>query len=226
MSGTNAEAISSLTTADRQQPDFENTFCYGGLDLAAKRDLTAFALMWRFDQLHYVHCWFWLPEKNLKERVQRDNVRYDLWAEAGHLELTPGPVTDWRYVTERIKQIAKKYRVVEIAYDRYGARDTSGDLIDAGLTLVEFAQGPLSFNAPCRRFEELVLRREIVHNGNPLLRWNVDCCTVRADANENLRPDKPDRLRSSKRVDGVVATLMALGRVMHAQEPAQVWSLG
>jgi phage terminase large subunit-like protein len=209
------------------QPDLHSVRAFGGLDLAATRDLTAFALVWPIEDLIYCHSWFWIPSEGLQERVRQDNVRYDLWAKDGHIELTPGPVTDWRYVTERIKQIADKYSIAEIAFDRYGARDTVGDLMDAGLTPVEFAQGPLSFNAPCRRLEELVLSRRIVHNGNPVLRWNIDCCTVKADANANIRPVKPDHLKSSKRIDGVVALVMALGRAMQQQDatPA-VWSLG
>jgi phage terminase large subunit-like protein len=191
---------------------------YGGLDLAATRDLTAFVLVWPVGDLVIVHPWFWIPADGLEDRCRRDNVRYDLWAAEGLLELTPGPVTDWRFVTARVLQLCAKYNIAEVGFDRYGARDTVSELVDAGVTVVDVPQGAITFNAPCRRLEELVLSRRLRHNGHKLLRWNVDCCTVAADANANIRPVKPDRLKSSKRIDGVVALLMALWRSMCAED--------
>lgn len=200
-------------------PDLSKHTCYGGLDLAATRDLTSFALVWEpIGGLVYGHAWFWIPEDGLKERCRRDNVPYDLWANEGLIELTPGPVTDWRFVTARVLQIAQKFDIAEVGFDRYGARDTVGELSDAGLKVVDVPQGAITFNAPIRRMEDLVLSRKFRHNGHKVLRWNLDCVTVKPDANANLRPVKPDRLASSKRIDGVVALLMALWRQMCAED--------
>lgn len=197
--------------------DLRQHTAFGGLDLAATRDLTAFVLVWPVDDLVYCHPWFWIPSEGLADRCKRDNVPYDRWADDNLIELTPGPVTDWRFVTERIKQITSVYRTQEIGFDRYGARDTVSDLIESGITTVDVPQGGLTFNAPCRRLENLVLSRMLRHNGHPILRWNVDCTSVLPDANENLKPVKPDRFKSSKRVDGTVALLMALWRSMCAE---------
>ena len=198
--------------------DLKKITAYGGLDLAATRDLTAFVLVWPVDDLVYVHPWFWLPEEGLSERSRRDNVRYDLWVDEGLIELTPGAVTDWRFVADRVLTISSRYEIGEIGFDAYGARDTVSDLTEGGLTVVDVRQGALTLNAPCRRLEGLVLSRRLRHNGHKVLRWNIDCCTVSADANANIRPVKPDRLKSSKRIDGVVALLMALWRSMCAEE--------
>ncbi|HET9395677.1 MAG TPA: terminase TerL endonuclease subunit [Nitrospiraceae bacterium] len=206
--------------------DLRSVPAFGGLDLAAKLDLTAFALAWPVEDLIYVHAWFWLPEEGLAERCRRDNVRYDVWAKEGHLELTPGNVTDWRFVTERIRRIRDVYPIAEIGFDRWGARDITADLEADGFTCFEVGQGYGSMNAPARRLEELVLSGKLRHNGHPLLRWCLDCTTVRQDEAGNIKPVKPDRLKSSKRIDGIVALLMALSRAMQADTsvPA-VWSL-
>lgn len=198
--------------------DLRKHTAYGGLDLAATRDLTAFALAWPVADLVYVHAWFWIPQEGLVERCRRDNVRYDLWAEQGLIELTPGAVTDWRFVTARIKQLARTFEIAEIAFDRYGARDTVADLMEDGINVVDHGQGYVSMNPPCRRLEELVFSRKLVHNGHPVLRWNVDCCTTVPDPAGNIKPVKPDRLRSSKRIDGLVAVLMAISRTMQQQQ--------
>jgi phage terminase large subunit-like protein len=188
--------------------------CYGGLDLAAVSDLTAFVLAWPVDDRVYVHPWFWIPGDDLAERSRRDNVRYDLWAKDGHIELTPGNVTDWRFVTKRILQLAEQFDIREIAFDRYGARDTAAELQEHGLSVEDMGQGYLSMSAPAKRLEEMVLGRKIVHAGHPVLRWNVDCCSISRDPADCIKPVKPERHKSSKRIDGVVAAIMALSRAM------------
>lgn len=188
--------------------------CYGGLDLAAVSDLTAFVLCWPVRQFLYLYPWFWIPEEGLADRARKDNVPYADWVRKGYIETTPGAVTDWRFVTERIKQLATVFDIRQIGFDRYGARDVVADLLDAGLDVVEVAQGPISFNAPMRRLADSVKACTLVHTGHPVLRWNVDCCSVTQDANENLKPIKPDRQRGSKRIDGVVAAIMAIDRAM------------
>jgi phage terminase large subunit-like protein len=187
---------------------------YGGLDLAAVNDLTSFVLVWPKEDSVYVYPWFWLPGDNIAERSKKDNVPYKSWWEQGFLELTPGNVTDWRYVTARIKQLAQIFDIRQIGFDRYGARDTVSDLMDAGIDVAEVGQGYISMNAPCRRLHELVLSRRLVHTGHPVLRWNVDCCAVAQDPAGNIKPVKPDRQRGSKRIDGVVAAVMAIDCAM------------
>jgi len=184
--------------------------CYGGLDLAAISDLTAFVLVWPVRSFVFLYPWFFLPEEGLAERSKRDNVKYDVWARAGYVELTPGDVTDWRFVTARIKQLAQIFDIRQIGFDRYGARDTVSDLMEAGLSVADIGQGFASMNAPARRLQELVLARRLVHTGHPVLRWNVDCTTVAQDPSGNIKPVKPSRQKTSKRIDGVVASIMAL----------------
>jgi phage terminase large subunit-like protein len=188
--------------------------CYGGLDLAAVNDLTAFVLAWPIDEYVYVYPWIWLPKEDLHKRSKRDNVPYVQWAEQGFLELTPGNVTDWRFVTARIKQLARTFEIREIGFDCAGARDTVADLMDDGLQVVDIGQGFLSMSAPSKRLQQLVLSKRLVHTGHPILRWNVDCATVDQDAAGNIKPIKPDRQKSSKRIDAVVAAVMAIDCLM------------
>ena len=192
--------------------------CYGGLDLAAVNDLTCFVLAWPIENRVYVYPWFWIPGDDIDKRSLRDNVEYADWARNGHIELTPGNVTDWRFVTDRIKQLAHEFDIRQIGFDRWGARDVVSDLAGEGLECVDIGQGATSFNAPMRRMEELVLDHRLIHTGHPVLRWNVECTVAESDANENLKAVKPDRQKGSKRIDGVVAAIMAINMVMAAED--------
>jgi phage terminase large subunit-like protein len=194
--------------------DLRGQACYGGLDLASSGDLTAFVLAWRSQGKVLVYPWFFIPEEGVRERSHRDGVRYDLWAKDKFVELTPGNVTDWRYVTKRILQLAEQFEIKSIAFDRYGARDTVSDLQEAGLSVADIGQGYISMSAPTKRLEELILNKDLVHSGHPILKWNISCATISSDAAGNIKVVKPERLRSNRRVDGAVALVMAIDQIM------------
>jgi phage terminase large subunit-like protein len=134
------------------------------------------------------------------------------------VELTPGSTVDFTAVENKLRELRDQYDLREIAYDPWSARDLAQRLTAEGFQMVEFRQTLANFAQPTKAFEKAVIDRSLRHDGNPLLRWMVDCCTVYADANGNIRPVKPDRRKDSRRIDGVVASIMALDR---AQANAQ-----
>ena len=188
--------------------------CYGGLDLAAVRDLTAFALCWPVGALMYYRVWFFLPKDGIEKRSQRDGIPYDRYAADGHIELTSGNTTDWRHVTARIKSLSDEYQIQAVAFDRYGARDTVAELQDYGINVIDFGQGYQSMTSAVRRFEKLIYDRAVQHDGNPVLRWNMDCCQVSQAPGDLVKIVKPERMKNSKRVDGAVVCTMATGIAM------------
>jgi len=215
------DACASLTPIDwaelRRYP------CYGGLDLAAVHDLTAFALCWPVGEKVYYRVWAYLPGERLEDRSKRDGVPYAQWAADGHIRLTPGTTTDWRYVTAHIKELADEYDIKAIAFDRYGARDTARELQDAGLDVIDFGQGYQSMSPACRRFEKLVYDRAAVHEGSPLVRWSVDCTQITQAPGDLIKPVKPERMKNSKRIDPVIAISMATGIAIITTDKKSIW---
>lgn len=205
--------------------DFEGQPCYAGLDLGATRDLTAMVLVFPRDGKYYVWPYFFLPKEDLQDRCRRDRVRYDVWARDGHVILTDGDSTDWRVAVGKALECSQRFDLRSIMFDRAGARDTARELGDHGISVVDFGQGWLSMSPPSKRLEELIYAKQIVHAGHPVLRWNFDCCTIAQDAAGNIKPVKPDRLRDSKRIDGVVALVMALaGAMTHKHSQPFIWT--
>jgi hypothetical protein len=111
--------------------------------------------------------------------------------------------------SDKIEELAKYYHIVEIAYDRWGAAKLSQDLTDAGYRVVPFGQGFASMSAPTKDLLPAVLTAKVRHGSYPVLRWMVDCMEVNQDPSGNMKPAKPDRGKSGKRIDGVVALIMA-----------------
>jgi phage terminase large subunit-like protein len=81
--------------------------------------------------------------------------------------------------------------------------------------VVETRQGFRSLSEPTKHLGALVTGRSLVHGGNPMLRWMASNMVVRQDPNGNLAPDKG---KAGERIDGIVAAVMALGRLIAAPE--------
>lgn len=160
---------------------------------------------------------FWCPRDNAHQRERRDRVPYLTWARQGLIELTPGNSIDYRHIRRRVNELGEKYRIVDIGYDPYNASHLATELGEEdGLELVQFRQGYLSMNEPTKELERLVINGQINHGGHAVLRWMAGNVTVKMDPAGNIKPDKQ---RSSEKIDGVVALIMAIGRAMFSDRP-------
>lgn len=188
--------------------------CYAGLDLSSTSDLTAFVLVFPPEDegdKYIIIPFFWLPEEQMKLRVRRDHVMYDQWAGEGHIYLTEGDVVHYGAVKQKIMEICEMFDVQEIAVDRWNATMMIQELEDEGLNVVRFGQGFKDMSPPTKELMRLVLREEIRHDKNPVLRWCMDNAYVRTDPAGNQKIDKE---KSTEKVDGAVATVMALSRAI------------
>lgn len=195
--------------------DLEGRACYGGLDLASTTDITAFVLVFppeEADEGKYVVVpWFWIPQDNLPLRVARDHVPYDQWHAQGHLLTTEGNVVHYAAIEHHIEELGTRFDIREIAYDRWGAVQMSQNLEAAGFTVVPFGQGFRDMSPPSKELMKLALGGRLAHGGHPVLSWMVDNIHVRTDPAGNIKPDKA---KSTEKIDGVVATIMALDRAI------------
>ena len=188
--------------------------CYGGLDLSSSIDITAFVLVFppRDDTERYVFLpFFWIPEENMARRVRRDHVPYDVWEKQGFLETTEGDVIHYGFIESFIEDLGKRFHIKEIAFDRWGAVQMVQNLEGLGFTVVPFGQGFKDMSPPSKRLMELVLERNVAHGGHPVLRWMMDNIFVRTDPAGNIKPDKE---KSTEKIDGAVAAIMALDRAI------------
>lgn len=183
-----------------------------GLDLSSTTDLSAFVLLFPPTEeggAYDVVAWFWMPEDNVQKRSRKDRVPYDVWVREGFIEATPGNVVDYDRIRARINEIGETYYVHEMALDRWNATQIATQLQQDGIQVVAFGQGYQSMSSPTKDLEALIVSKRIRHGGNPVLRWMADNVSVKQDPAGNLKPDKA---KSTGRIDGIVALIMALGR--------------
>ncbi len=195
--------------------------CYAGLDLSSTTDLTALSLVFAADDgTCDVLTHFWIPGDTAVEKERKDRVPYRTWAKKGLITLTEGNVIDYKYVQHTLEQLREKYDIAEVAFDRWGATKLSQDLTDAGFLMVPFGQGFGSMSAPTKELMNLVLSKKIRHGGHPILRWNCDNLVVRTDPAGNIKPDKE---KSTQKIDGMVALIMAIDRASRHSKLTSVY---
>lgn len=190
---------------------------YAGLDLSTKLDVTALVLVARDDGgTFHILPFFWVPQDNLQDRPNQESAKYKRWAEQKLMELTEGNVVDFAAVRRKINELRDEagFDIRQIAFDPWGAAQISQQLTDDGFEMVEVGQTFRHLSEPTKELQSSVVQGNVRHGGNPVLRWMADCMTIKSDINGNVRPVKPDRLKSSKRIDGMVAAVMAIGRVI------------
>lgn len=179
--------------------------CFGGLDLSSKVDLTAFVLWFPYQKC--VLPFFWMPQDNVRERSERDRVPYDKWIREGLIEATPGNVVDQAFIRKRINELSGEFEIKTIGFDPWNATQMSIWLQDDGADVLQLRQGFQTLSDPTKELERLVVSKQIEHGGNPILTWMAGNVTTREDENGNIRPDKA---KSTGRIDGIVALIMAL----------------
>lgn len=214
--------------------DFEDRVAYLGYDLSATTDFTAASWVAPLDPVdnpdnpdepiemgYLVWAMFWVPEDRIDTLEQATAMPIRRWIAEGWIIATEGNVVDYRKFRADIEAITAKLgcRVAEVAYDPWNATETALEMANAGYEMVQTRQGYLTLNAPAKEVERMVMgsspeRPLLRHGGNPVLRWMADCAEVMQDPAGNIKPAKPDRRKSSKRIDGIAALVNAMSRAM------------
>ena len=218
------------------EDELEGRVCYGGLDLSSTTDITSFVLVFPpslggaasvprlgdgfatsccpppdKDDKYIILPYFWIPEDNLTLRVNRDHVPYDVWERQGYLQTTEGNVVHYGFIEQFIEKLGERFNIREIAFDRWGAVQMVQNLEGMGFTVVPFGQGFKDMSPPTKELMKLVLEQKIAHGGHPVLRWNMDNIYIGTDPAGNIKADKE---KSTEKIDGAVATIMALDRAI------------
>lgn len=210
--------------------DFLGRRVFAGLDLSAKTDITAKALVFEDGKAAdgkpkyaaFVHGY--TPADTLKARAERDGAPYDLWVEAGHMTATPGAKTRLDYVAQDLIDDSVAYDLDFVAYDNYLIADFEAVVGDMGATL-PMLDHPQGWNKRKREapdgteitlwmpgsiddLETLILEGRIRVQVNPALRSAVSSATFDTSPADLRRFTKH---KATGRIDMAVALAMAVG---------------
>lgn len=198
--------------------------CFGAFDLSSTGDLTSFVLVFPVEiknvTYYVVMPFFFIPKANIKQRVEKDRVPYDVWERQGLIKTTPGNWVDYQYIYEKVISLSKVYKIKEIAYDPWHASEISQKLEAEGFTMVEFRQGYRSMTPACQDLLNTTMSNRIIHGNHPVLNWNSSNMIFEMDAAGNIKPSKKE---SREKIDGMVALIMALDRAIKGHKKKSVY---
>ena len=184
--------------------------CYAGMDLSSTKDLTAVALIFRDDaaDCFYLKCHHFVNEDKAKSKSLSGGVDYYHFQRQGLVTVTDGNVTDMLAVRHFIQDMAERYDLRALAYDRYIAHLVVPYL--DGIDCQPFGQGYASMSYPTKQFELLLCKGQVKHGGHEVLRWQMGCVHLARDEADNIKVTKKKNSETQK-VDGIVASIMAMG---------------
>jgi phage terminase large subunit-like protein len=198
-----------------QPVDFRGKACFAGLDLSSVNDLTALVLAHRDEGgVWHLQPFFWLPSEGLAEKARADHTRYVEWRDMDLLETTPGASVSYEFVAGRVREIFDEYEVTKAAFDPWGFTHFRPELVRVGFsehmieqTFVEYRQGTVTMTPALRATEGLLLDGKIRHGNHPVL----SSCFANAVVEGDDSARRLSKKRSSGRIDGAIATVMAIG---------------
>jgi phage terminase large subunit-like protein len=177
---------------------------FGGLDLSATTDLTAFVVLAEGSD---VYCWAFLPADGIVERERRDRVPYRVWAQEGSLTLTPGRTVDYGAVKAAVLEAASVFDLRDVSFDPWNSSHLVLELEDEGIEMLKVRQGFASMSSPCKEMLRLIVEGELRHGGDPLLRWCASNVAAKIDPSGNVKLDKE---RSAHGIDPIQALAIAV----------------
>lgn len=183
--------------------------CYAAVDLASKKDVAPIGLL--FDKAGE---WYFKPIFFAPEDAAEENDKYREFATDGHLILTPGSMTDYGFIEEKLKELAKSLDLQEVAFDDWQANYLMTRLTDTSIKVVDFNQTVRNMSEPMKEVEARILARKLWHDGNPMMTWMMGNVAARMDAKENIYPRKDNENDPRCKIDGPVTLIMAAGRAM------------
>ena len=199
-----------------QDLDYLSTLpAVGAFDLSKRTDWTAWTVYFydqdqkKFFSLHR----FFIPEGQIELKMRHDSEMVQHWIDLGLVIATPGETVDYEYLKDCIQEDLQRFPgLSEIVYDRWSATDIINQFKDL-TTLTEMAMDAKAFSEPAKKWEEDILNGRVVDN-NPVMSWMVSCVSVYTDFNGNIKPVKPEAKKSTKRIDGVITSIMAHSRLI------------
>jgi phage terminase large subunit-like protein len=202
---------------------FAGRRCWAGVDLSMTTDLSAVAFVFPCDDGAFdVLPFFWTPEGSVRKRELRDGMPYSRWADQGFIELSAGDVIDYREVKARLEWGSDVFDLREICFDPWNSRQISVPLVEEGYTCVEIRQGVAMLSEPSKKLLELVTAGKLRHGGHPVLRWNASCLAAK-ETHDNLMFTKPEREKSTSRIDGISAITNAMAPEEEQRAKTEVW---
>jgi phage terminase large subunit-like protein len=206
---------------------FQEFGSYAAIDLSSTTDITADAFVSEPNKegKRYIKWYLYCPEDTIERRSKEDRVPYRYWRDEGYIISTPGNVCDYRVIEQNHIKYSNELNVIRTELDKWNATSTATNLMQAGLEVSYFSQAISNMTFPTKQFEKMVYDGTLIYEYNPVIEWMLSGCVAKPDPNENIKIRKDLAAKLKKRVDGIIASIMALGGSLSMKEEPSKYSI-
>lgn len=215
--------------------------CYAGVDASWTTDLTAIVFIFppweetvEDGTVVRPGCdswtllpFFYMPEGQVEKIARVTKVPFKTWIEKKFVDTTPGKIIDQQAVIERVQWGRGLFDLREVPYDRMNFRTEALRLAAEGVVTTEVPQNFMQLSNPTKWLLGAYTANLIRHGNNPVMNWMASCLQLQYDKKDGCQPSKPERMKSSKRIDGFQATITGLNRALLMPLPTkdtiEVW---
>jgi phage terminase large subunit-like protein len=212
------------TEGDWNELEMVGRECYLGVDLSSTTDLSAICLLFppQGTQLEWRVLWYcWIPAENMKERIKEDHVPYDLWAKGGYIMASEGDVIDYTKIEERILDLSRIYKILEVDADRALATMLLQRLEKVGLVVVDVPQTFQGLSDAMGQIERLLKWRESANHANEEAADNAE----KSDGEGNRIESQADEEHPEADELPIMGNWLS-GRMTHERNPVARWCFG
>lgn len=215
----NMEEWKSCEDTSLTLEQFKGEDCTLGLDLARKLDMNSMPRLFSRmidEKRHYysVMPCFWVPEDTVNDNENRRTAeRYQGWVNSQHLIPTDGAEIDYREILAEALDTQKEAPVICSAIDPSGATNLSHNLADEGLNPITITQNFTNMSDPMKELEAAIKVGRFHHDGHPIMTWCISNVVGKnLPGNDDIV--RPIKEHNDSKIDGAVALIMAIGRIM------------
>lgn len=185
-----------------------------GLDLSASCDITGFVQCF-YDEAndrYIIYPHLFVAYDRIEDKEKEDRVPYSQWVKLGYIHSFDGGYINYKKVQQYIFDNSMNNEI--LAFDRWGSPAIKQNLEEA-FNMLDFGQGYRSMSPAINTFEELLIDKKIVIAKNPCLRWMAKNTVALTDDAGNIKYSKR---KSRKKIDGIIAMVMAIGAMFADRE--------
>lgn len=190
---------------------FAGERCWIGVDLATRNDMVCWVAEFdlpdgrvAFFARHYV------PEHGPWREDEEICAMYEAWHEQGWLTFTPGSYHTYDELERDLLELCDVHDVELIAVDDREANALLGSLAKQGKPVISHRKNATNYSEPTK---DIVARavgknKGLVHDGNPVLAWNVENVIGARNTADLILPKKVSE-HSNMKIDGFDGMCMA-----------------
>lgn len=221
--------------------DLKGRECYIGVDLSNSQDMTAFSVVFPYwekvDAENEEDAWrvcyrvvpYYFTPQDAYDNSDKGKFHYRDYNKH-NLEVCGQSIIKYETVSTRLKHWAKSVgRCKLMLFDPHNANEIATGIRDKEKLDIEMVnQKGWALAAATKRFSELVKTGQIKHNNNEILNWNVQNARIITKGEGDEQIERLSKITSAGKIDGLVATIMALhGAMRHTlPKPESVYSKG